>query len=89
MTLPIVDIGGAIAIAGLAVAVLKLYLEHRKAKKDLKLAKEYIRILSGLVESYKEGLASQQQLEKQKLEWDRLKTIGKGLWEAFKYSEEE
>jgi len=89
MSLPYLDIGSVIALVGLAIAVLKLYLEHRKSKKDLRLAKEYIRILSNLVESYKKDVESKQQLKRQKLEWNKLKTLGKSLWEVFKYSEEE
>jgi len=88
MSSPLVDIGSIVAIVGLAIAVLKLYLEHRKAKKDLKLAKEYLQILTRLVESYKKGTESRQQLEKQRFEWQKLETTGKALWGLFKHFEE-
>jgi len=80
----LVDIGSGIAIASLIIAVIKLYLEQRKAKKDLELSKEYLKTLSELVKS----LESQQQLEKEKLQWDRLKNIGKALGWFFEHSEE-
>jgi Co/Zn/Cd efflux system component len=89
MSLSLSDIGSIIAIIGLVVAVLKLYLEQRKAKKDLELAKEYLHTLSELVKSYKIGVQSLQQLEKEKLQWDTLKSFGKALGWVIEHSEEE
>lgn len=69
------DIGSITAIVSLAIAVVKLYLDQRKAKKERQLQKEYLLTLSQLVKS----LESQQQLEKEKLQWDKLTGIGKTL----------
>jgi hypothetical protein len=87
MSESLIDIISGIAIVGLIITVIKLYLEQRKAKKDLELSKEYLKTLSELVKS----LESQQQLEKEKLQWDRLTGIGKTLgwlYEKTKESEE-
>lgn len=80
-----IDIGSLIAIAGLIFAVINLYLEQRKAKKELELSKEYLKTLSDIVKS----LQVQQQLEKEKLQWDRLRDIGKALGWLIERSEEE
>ena len=89
MSEPLIDIASVVAIVGLAISVITLYLNQRKTKKDLELAKEYIQLLSKLVESYRKGIESQQQLEKDKFEWRKLETLGKALWGVVKYSEEE
>lgn len=85
MSLPLIDIGSIIAIVGLAITVLKLHLDQRKSKKELELAKEYLTTLTNLVKS----MASQQQLEKEKFEWNKLVTIGKALGWLYEHSEEE
>ena len=46
---PLIDVGSAIAMVSLAISVITLYLNQRKAKKELKLTKIYIQILSQLV----------------------------------------
>jgi len=46
---PLIDVGSVIAMVGLAIPVITLYLNQRKTKKELKLTKEYIQILSQLV----------------------------------------
>ena len=79
MSLPLFDIGSVVAIVGLAITVAKLYLEQRKAKKDIELSKQGLKILSRLVETYQRGQASQLQLEKQKLEFDKWKSAAKAL----------
>jgi len=89
MSLPLIDIGSLIAVVGLATSVVTLYFNQRKTKKDLELAKEYIHVLSKLVESYRKGIESQQQFEKDKFEWRKLETLGKALWGIVKHSEEE
>jgi type II secretory pathway pseudopilin PulG len=89
MSLPLTDIGSAIAIVGLAISVITLYFNQRKTKKELELAKEYVHALSRLFESYRESSRSHQQLEKEKLDWDKLKTIGKALGWMIEYSEGE
>jgi len=74
---------------GLAISVFTLYLNQRRTKKELELAKEYIQILSKLVESYKKGMESQQQLEKEKLQWQKLEGIGKLLGWVVEHAGEE
>lgn len=89
MSPSLIDIGSAIAIIGLVISVITLYLNQRKTRKELELAKEYVHVLSSLVESYKKSIVSQQRLGKEKLEWDKLKTIGKALGWMIEYSEGE
>ncbi len=89
MSLPLVDIGSVVAIVGLAISVITLYFNQRKTRKELELAKEYVQILSRLVDSYRTSATSRQQLEKERLEWDKLKTIGKALGWIIEYSEGE
>lgn len=79
MDLSALDIGSLVAIVGLIVTVLKLYLDQRKARKEIELSKQYIQTLSKLVESYMKSQESQQQLEKQKLDWQKLKDTAKAL----------
>jgi hypothetical protein len=81
----LLDIGSAVTIVGLVLAVLKMYLEQRKAKKERELQKKYLLTLSQLVKS----LESQQQLEKEKLQWDKLTGIGKMLGWVAEHLEEE
>lgn len=85
----LIDIGSSVAIIGLIISVITLYLNQRKTKKELGLTKEYIKVLSQLVESYKKGLESQHQLEKQKFQWKQLESIGKALGWIAEHSEEE
>jgi len=89
MSIPLIDIGSTVAIMGLVISVLTLYLNQRKTKKEIELAKQYIQILSGLVESYEKRMNSHERLEKDKLEWDKLKTIGKALGWVVDYLEGE
>lgn len=84
MSLPLLDIGSVIAIVGLAITVVKLYLEQRKNKKDIELSKQGLKILSRLVEAYQKGQKSQLELEKRKLELETWKAAAKTLgwvWE--------
>ena len=73
-----------VTIGTLAGAVLKLYLELRKAQKELELSKQYLKTLSKLVQSHIKRQESQQQFEKDKHEWKKLKDLaklGKWVWE--------
>jgi len=73
-----------VTIGTLAGAVLKLYLELRKAQKELELSKQYLKTLSKLFQSHIKRQESQQQLEKDKHEWQKLKDLaklGKWVWE--------
>jgi len=89
MSEQIIDIASIVAIAGLIVSVITLYLNQRKTKKELELAKEYVHTLSRLVESYRTGMRTNQQLQKEKFEWEKLKTIGKAFGWMIEHSEED
>jgi len=78
------NVGTVIAIASLIVTVVKLYLDQRKSRKEIELSKQYVQTLSKLVESHIKSQESQQQLEKQRFDWQKLKDIAKGLWELAK-----
>jgi len=81
--------GSIVAIIGLVLSVITLYLNQRKTKKELELTKEYIKVLSKLVESYKRGLEEQKELENRKLLWQQLEGFGRALgWIAEHYEEE-
>jgi len=82
------DVGHIVTVISLLIAVLKLYMDQRKAKKELELTKQYLQTLSELVKSYREGIKSQQQLEKEKLQWQRLRDIAKLFGWFIEYSEE-
>ena len=69
----LLDIGSVVTIVGLVLAVLKLYLEQRKANREREFEKEYLRTLSELVKS----MQTQQQAEKEQFQWNRLRDIGK------------
>jgi len=80
----ILDIGSVVAIVGLAITVVKLYLEQRRARRDIELSKQGLKILSRLVETYQKGQESQLQLQKQKLEFEKFKSAAKAvgwIWE--------
>ena len=68
-----VDVGSIVTIAGLVIVVVELYLNQRKAKKELELSKQYLQNLSKLVESHIKRQESQQQLEKNKLALEKEK----------------
>jgi hypothetical protein len=53
-------VGIIVPIISLAVAVLKLYLDQRKVRREIEISKQGIMILSQLVESYKKGQESTQ-----------------------------
>jgi len=76
--------GIVVPVVTLAVAVLKLYLDLRKAKQEAELSKKYLQHLTKLVESQ----VSKQQLERNKFEWDKLRDIGKALGWILNRSEE-
>jgi len=84
----LIDVGSIVAIIGLVISVVTLYLNQRKTRKELELTKEYIKVLSQLVESYKKGLEAQQELENRKLLWQQLKGFGKALGWIVEHSEE-
>lgn len=77
-----------VTLIGVIIAFAKLYLDQRKSKKEIELSKQYLKSLSKLVESHIKSQETQQQIERQKLNWQMLKDVGKTLWE-FATSEEE
>jgi len=87
-----VEIGSIItsitALIGLIIAFVKLYLDQRKTRKEIELSKQYLQALSKLVESHIKSQESQQQIEKQKLEWKKMTDIGKTLWKLVTYESE-
>jgi hypothetical protein len=83
------DVGSLVAITSLIVTVVKLYLNQRKSRKEIELSKQYVQTLSRLVEAHIRAQGSQQELEKQKFDWQKLKDIAKGLWELAKSEDEE
>ena len=89
MSLSLLDVGSVVAIVGLAITVIKLYLEQRKAKKDIELSKQGLKVLSRLVEAYQKGQESQLQLQKQKLELEKWKAAAKTLGWIWERVEEE
>jgi len=92
MDLSPLDYGTIIAIVGLFISIIKLYLDQRKAKKDLELSKRGLKILSRLVETYRKGHESQLQLQREKLEWEKWKDLAKTagwVWEHLEEYEEE
>ena len=92
MDLSPLDYGTIVAIVGLAITIVKLYLEQRKAKADIELSKRGLEILSRLVTAYKRGQESQQALKKEKLELDKWKALAKAAgWvlDRFYFEEEE
>jgi len=85
MALSVLDYMGIIVpIATLTIAVLKLYLEQRKARREIELSKQGLRVLSRLVEAYQKGQTSQLQLQKDRLEFEKWKSAAKAfgwIWE--------
>jgi len=61
----------------------------KKRRKEIRLSKQYVQTLSRLVESHIKSQESQQQLEKQKFDWQKLKDIAKALWEMAKSEDED
>ena len=82
-------VGIIVPIISLAVAVLKLYLDQRKAKREIEMSKQGIVILSQLVESYKKGQESAQQLEREKFAFEQWKTAAKAIGWIFERLESE
>lgn len=87
MSLLWLDIGSLIAIVGLAITVVKLYLDQRRTKKEVELSKRGLRILSNLAEAYQKeqaSQASQLQLKKEMFEFEKWKAATKifgWIWE--------
>jgi len=71
------DYGTMVAIASLIVAIIGLYLEHRKDRSDIKLSKQGLEVLSRLVESYERGQESQKLLRQEKLQFEKWKSLAK------------
>ena len=71
------DYGTIVAIAGLVITVVKLYLDQRKTRADMELSKRGLEILSRLVVAYKRGQEAQQALEQEKLEFQKWKAVAK------------
>lgn len=77
-----IDVGSIVGISSLILTVAKLYFEQRKTKKELELSKQYLQNLTQI-------LRGQQDLDKQKLEWQKLTDIGRALWKLSQPIEEE
>jgi len=92
MSLSPAEIGSILTSIGTLLTVIiafaKLYLDQQKSKKEIELSKQYLKSLSELVESHIRSQETQQQIEKQKLNWQMLKDIGKALWELATSEEE-
>ena len=71
------DYGIMVAIASLVVAIIGLYLEHRKDRSDIELSKQGLQVLSKLVESYERGQESQKQLQQERLQFEKWKSLAK------------
>lgn len=92
MSLLWLDIGSLIAIVGLAITVVKLYLDRRRTKKEVELSKRGLRILSNLVEAYQKeqaSQASQLQLKKEMFELEKWKAAAKAFGWIWERMEEE
>lgn len=75
-------------LIGAIIAFAKLYLDQQKSKREIELSKQYLKSLSKLVESHIRNQETQKQTEKQKLNWQILKDVGKALWEVATSEEE-
>jgi len=85
-------VGIIVPIISLAIAVLKLYLDQRKARKEIDISKKGIVILSQFIESYKKGQESAQQLEREKFAFEQWKAAAKTIgwvFERLESAEEE
>lgn len=71
------DYGTMVAIASLIVAIIGLYLEHRKDRSDIELSKRGLEVLSKLVQSYERGQESQKQLQQERLQFEKWKALAK------------
>jgi len=71
------DYGTIVAIASLVVAIIGLYLEHRKDRSDIELSKQGLEVLSKLVQSYERGQESQRQSQQEKLQFEKWKSLAK------------
>jgi len=92
MDLSPVDYGTIVAVVGLVIAVIKLYLDQRRARADIELGKRGLEILSRLIEAHRKGQEAQQALEKEKLEFQRWKALAKAAgWvlDYLSYEEDE
>ena len=92
MSLSLVEIASIVtsitALVALIITFVKLCLDQRKTKREVDLTKQYLKTLSKLVESHIKRQESQQQIEKQRFEWNKIRDIGKALWEYVKYESE-
>ena len=92
MGLPWLDIGTLIAIAGLAITIVKPYLAQRRTKKEVKLSKQGPKIPPKLVEIYQKeeaSQASQLQLKKEMFEFTKWKADAKAFGWIWERMEEE
>lgn len=90
MALSVLDyLGIIVPIATLTIAVTKLYLQQRKARKEIELSKQGLKVLSRLVEAYQKGQASQLQLQKDIVELEKWKAAAKTLGWIWERVEEE
>jgi hypothetical protein len=77
LDLSLFDYGTIVAIASLIVAIIGLYLEHRKDRSDIELSKQGLKVLSKLVQSYERGQESQKQLQQERLQFEKWKSLAK------------
>lgn len=93
LRLSLVEIGSIVtsitALVGMIISFVKLYLDQRRTQKEVELTVKYLRELSKFVESNIRKQETQQQIEKEKLEWNKIRDVGKALWELVKYESEE
>jgi len=82
-------VGIAVPIISLTIAVLKLYLDERQARKEIEMSKQGLVVLSQLVKSYEKGRDSALQLEREKLEFERWKAAAKAIGWVFDRLESE
>lgn len=67
-------------MAGVSVAVVKLYFDVKRAREDARTAQEGIEVLGDLVQAYEQDRRGAAQIEKQRLDIERQKHE----WEKWK-----
>ena len=92
MSLSPVEIGSLLAnaatVASVVVAFLKLRSDQQKSRREIELSKKYLKSLSELVQAHTRSQDSQQELEIERLNWQKLTDLGKALWAVATYEEE-
>jgi hypothetical protein len=83
------DYGTLVAFASLVLAIIGLYLQHRKDRSDIEMSKQGIEVLSKLVESYQKGQQTQQQLQQEILQFEKWKSLAKAAGWLLDHLEED